>query len=88
MLVERQKPVPIRYRDVILDSGLRLDMLIDNRLIVELKACERVTEVHQAQVLSYLRLTGLKQGLLINFNVPVLHQGVRRIVNAWEPEQQ
>jgi len=79
--VERQKPLPVRYRGITLDCGYRLDLVVENSVIVEVKATEGLPPVHQAQVLSYLRLTGLKVGLLITFNVPVLKRGLKRIVN-------
>jgi len=79
--VERQKPLPVRYRGITLDCGYRLDLVVENSVIVEVKATEGLLPVHQAQVLSYLRLTGLKVGLLITFNVPVLKRGLKRIVN-------
>ncbi len=79
--VERQKPVPVVYRDVTLDVGYRLDLLIERSVIVEVKAVEHLEHVHTAQLLSYLKLSGLKVGLLINFNVAVLKSGLKRIVN-------
>jgi GxxExxY protein len=77
----RQPTFPITYRDVLLEEGLRLDFIVASTVLVELKAVETVLPVHEAQVLSYLRLTGLPVGLLINFNVPVLREGVKRIIN-------
>jgi len=79
--VERQKPLPVRYRGITLDCGYRLDLVVENSVIVEVKATEGLLPVHQAQVLSYLRLSGLTVGLLITFNVPVLKSGLKRIVN-------
>ncbi|MCB9182590.1 MAG: GxxExxY protein [Flavobacteriales bacterium] len=78
----QQHPVPIRYKGEKLDMGFRLDLWVDQRIIVEVKAVETVQEVHRAQVLSYLRLTNSKFGLLINFNEAVLTEGVRRVVNG------
>jgi GxxExxY protein len=78
---ERQKPLPVEYKGVKLDCGYRLDIVIGDTLILELKACETLEPIHQAQVLTYLKLTGLKIGLLINFNVPVLKMGIKRIMN-------
>ena len=78
---ERQKGVPIRYRGLILDPGLRLDMLIGDELVLELKSVERISEIHEAQILTYLRLAQKRVGLLINFDVPVLRRGIRRFVN-------
>jgi len=78
---ERQKELPVEYKGVKLDCGYRLDILVENRLIVELKACESLQPIHEAQLLTYLKLTGIKVGLLINFNVPVLKEGIKRLVN-------
>ena len=78
---ERQKELPIEYKGIKLDCGYRIDILVANRLILELKSCESLQPIHEAQLLTYLRLTGLKIGLLINFNVPVLKDGIRRLAN-------
>ena len=78
---ERQKELPIEYRGAKLDCGYRLDIVVAGRLILELKACENLQPIHEAQLLTYLKLTGIKYGLLINFNVPVLKDGIRRIAN-------
>jgi len=78
---ERQKELPVEYKGVKLDCGYRLDILVENRLIVELKACESLQPIHEAQLLTYLKLTGIKVGLLINFNVPVLKEGIKRLAN-------
>jgi GxxExxY protein len=77
---ERQVELPITYRGERLDCGYRLDLVIRNRIILELKSAERLLPIHEAQLLSYLRLSGMNVGLLINFNVPVLRQGIRRKV--------
>jgi GxxExxY protein len=77
----RQKKLPIIYQGVKIDAGYRLDLLVEDSVIVEIKAIERVLPVHEAQLLSYLRLTNLKLGLLINFNVRLLRDGIRRVVN-------
>jgi GxxExxY protein len=79
--VEQQKKLPIIYQGVKIDAGYRLDLLVEDSVIVEIKAIERVLPVHEAQLLSYLRLTNLKLGLLINFNVRLLRDGIRRIAN-------
>jgi GxxExxY protein len=81
---ERQKKLPIIYQGVKIDAGYRLDLLVEDSVIVEIKAIERVLPVHEAQLLSYLRLTNLKLGLLINFNVRLLRDGIRRVVNNFE----
>jgi len=78
--VSRQVPLPICYKGVKLDGGLRLDLLVAEMVVVELKAVEQMLPVHEAQVLTYLRLTGHRVGLLINFNVPLLKDGIKRIV--------
>jgi len=78
---ERQKELPIEYKGVRLDCAYRLDIVVANSLILELKACDKLERIHEAQLLTYLKLTGMKLGLLINFNVPVLKDGIRRIAN-------
>jgi len=78
---ERQKNVPLQYKDVRLEVGYRLDLFIENRLVVELKCVEKILPIHEAQLMTYLRLTKVKTGLIINFLTPVLKDGIRRIVN-------
>ena len=78
---ERQKELPIIYKGEKLDCGYRLDVVVAGRLILELKACERLEPIHEAQLLTYLKLTGIKVGLLIDFNVPILRDGIKRISN-------
>jgi GxxExxY protein len=78
---ERQKELPIEYKGVRLDCVYRLDVVVANSLILELKACEKLERIHEAQLLTYLKLARMKLGLLINFNVPVLKNGIRRIAN-------
>jgi len=78
---EREVPVPVVYKGVRLDCGYRLDFVVEGVLVVELKAVEKLLPVHKAQLLTYLRLTGLPVGLLINFNVPVLKDGIVRMRN-------
>ena len=80
--VETQKPLPVVYRGVKLDCGYRLDLLVDDLVIVEIKAVHHLAPIHQAQLLSYLKLSGCKVGLLLNFNVKMLRQGVSRVVNG------
>lgn len=77
--VEQQKALPLAYKEVRLDCGYRLDLLVENTVIVEIKAVDELAPIHSAQLLTYLRLSGCKVGLLINFNVPVLKQGIRRL---------
>jgi GxxExxY protein len=81
--VQQQKPLPVIYKNVRLDCGYRIDLLVEDLVIVELKAVECIKPIHHAQVLSYSKLSGLNVGLLINFNVSVLINGVRRIVNQF-----
>jgi GxxExxY protein len=76
--VERQKALPIVYKNIKLDQGYRIDLLVENRVIVELKVVEQLTDVHEAQLLSYLKFSGCPVGLLINFNVMLLKDGIRR----------
>jgi len=78
---QEEVSLPVSYKDMRFEAAFRLDMLVADKVIVELKAVENILPVHEAQLLSYLRLTGLKLGLLINFNVPALKSGVRRVVN-------
>ena len=78
--MDRQVAVPITYRDLRLDAGLRLDLLVDNQVVVELKAVENLLPVFDAQILSYLRLSGHRLGLLINFNVALIKDGIRRLI--------
>lgn len=79
--VESQRKLPILYDGVRLDAGYRLDLVVNESVIVEVKAVERLHPVHEAQLLSYLRMTDLRLGLLINFNVKMLRDGVKRVVN-------
>lgn len=79
--VERQKALPVVYRGVRLDCGYRIDLLVQGQVVVEVKAVGRLEPIHRAQVLSYLKLSGCKVGLLINFNVKMLKDGVCRLVN-------
>lgn len=78
--VERQKELPIHFEDKLLNAGLRLDLLIEGRVILELKAVERILPVHEAQIYSYLKLSKLRLGLLLNFNVKLMKQGIKRFV--------
>ena len=80
---ERQKPLPVKYKSVNLDCGYRLDLVIEDKIILELKTMEQLLPIHDAQLLTYLKLSGLTLGLLINFNVPVLKNGIKRIANKF-----
>ena len=78
--VARQVEIPIQYDGITFEEGLRLDLLVENKVIVETKALDQVNPVWQAQVLSHLKLTGLRLGYLINFNVPLIKDGIKRII--------
>jgi len=78
--VDRQVDIPIQYDGITFEEGLRLDLLVDRRVVIETKAVDQVNPVWQAQVLSHLKLTGLRLGYLINFNVPLIKQGIKRII--------
>ncbi|MCF7839895.1 MAG: GxxExxY protein [Candidatus Marinimicrobia bacterium] len=79
---ERQVLLPVEYKGLTLDPGYRLDVLVENKVILELKAVEALNDVHTAQLLTYLKLSGKKLGLLINFNVSLLKNGIQRVVNG------
>src|SRR5256885_7387995 len=80
ILFECQKPISLNYKGVNLDCGYRADLIVDERVLVEIKSVNQLAAIHDAQLLSYLKLSGLKVGLLINFNVPALTHGIRRKV--------
>ncbi|MBS1715217.1 MAG: GxxExxY protein [Armatimonadetes bacterium] len=86
LAVRRQKPVPVVWDGVKLEDGFRVDLLVDERVIVEIKSVEHLADVHFKQVLTYLRLSGKRLGLLINFNVPLIRDGIRRVVNGLPDE--
>ncbi len=79
--IERQKGIPIEYDGILIDVGYRLDLLVNDKVVVELKAVAEIAPIHQAQILSYLKLGGKPVGLLINFNVLRLKDGIKRFVN-------
>jgi GxxExxY protein len=81
LFVERQKPVPIRYKGIELNEGFRIDLLVEDELIIELKSVENIHPIHLKQLLTYLRLMDLPLGLLINFDAPLLKDGLQRVVN-------
>jgi len=81
LLVEKQKALPLVYYDLELDAGYRIDLLVEHKVIVEIKAVEAFNDVHTAQVLTYLKLSKCKIGLLLNFNVSSLKHGIKRLVN-------
>jgi GxxExxY protein len=78
---ERQKVLPVGYKGKQLDCGYRLDIVVEKVIIVELKSCERIEPIHKAQLLTYLRLSGLHLGLLLNFNTLMMRDGIFRVVN-------
>ena len=80
--VKKQQALPLVYKEIILEAGYRVDLIVENKLIVEVKSCESMNDVHLAQVLTYLRLSGCKLGLLINFNSYLLKDGIKRIING------
>ena len=81
LIVVKEKPVPLIYKDIKLEIGYRADLFVENKVIVEVKAVDALNEIYFAQVLTYLKLSQCKLGLLINFNVPLLKDGIRRVVN-------
>ncbi len=78
---ERQKPLPMNYKQVRLDCGYRLDVVVEGKIILELKSCEKIEDIHKAQLLTYLKLSGLNLGLILNFNVLIMKEGISRVVN-------
>lgn len=78
--VERQKPLPLIYREVRLDAGYRVDLLVENCVIVEIKSIEAINDVHLAQIITYSKLSNCKLGLLVNFNVKHLKDGIKRVI--------
>jgi GxxExxY protein len=83
MFVEKQKPLPLVYESVKLECGYRLDLLVEHQVVVEIKSVEALADIHLAQVLTYLRLSNNKVGLLINFNVLRLKEGLKRVLNGY-----
>lgn len=79
--VQKQVPMPVVYKDEKCDLGFRLDLLVENKVIIELKSIDALNEIHLAQILTYLKLSDMKLGLLINFNVTKLVEGIKRVVN-------
>ena len=80
-MFERQKPLAVVYKGITLDCEYKLDIVVESKVILELKSVNRIESIHEAQLLTYLRLAALKLGILINFNVPILKEGIKRIVN-------
>jgi GxxExxY protein len=81
LFVEKQKSLPLIYEEVKLDIGYRIDLIVENKLILEIKSVESLNDVHFAQLLTYLKLTDCKLGMLINFNVNLIKYGIKRVVN-------
>jgi len=83
----QQKPLPVVYKGIKLDCGYRLDLLVEEKVIVEIKSAENILPIHKAQLLSYLKLSGCKLGLIINYNVEQLKKGVQRVVNNFPDDR-
>ncbi len=81
LFFERQKPLPIRYKEIQIEYGYRMDFIVENQVVVELKSVEIINNVHTAQILTYMRFSEMNAGLLINFNVSVLKNGIKRFIN-------
>ena len=81
---ERQKPLPLSYKGKSLDCGYRLDVVVENAILLELKSCEKIEPIHRAQLITYLKLANIHLGLLLNFNVPKMREGIVRIVNNFK----
>lgn len=80
--VEKQKPLPLIYEEVRLDVGYRMDIMLENKFVIEVKSVESLNDIHMAQLLTYLKLSGSKLGLLINFNVLLIKDGIKRVING------
>ena len=85
-IVEKEKPVPLIYQEVKLECGYRLDLLINDELILEIKSVDTIADIHIAQVLTYMKLINKKYGLLLNFNVLLLKNGIKRLINKYYKE--
>ncbi len=85
LYVEKEKPIPLIFGDVRLEFGFRFDILVNNLIIIEVKSVEALHDVHLAQVLTYLKLTNKHLGLLLNFNVALMKDGIKRIINGYKP---
>lgn len=81
LFVERQKELPVNYKSIKMEIGFRTDLIVNEKVIIEIKSQEAIAPVHQKQLLTYLRLTGLKLGILVNFNEALIKDGIQRIVN-------
>lgn len=83
--VSRQLVQPIQYEEITIDAGYRIDLLVENSVIIELKSVDQLAPIHTAQIITYLKLSGKTLGFLINFNVPLLKQGLKRVVHNHQP---
>lgn len=82
LMVEKEKPMPLIYENVKLDCGYRIDLMVENKLVIEIKSVDALNDIHLAQTLTYLKLGNFKLGLLINFNVVRVKNGIKRVVNG------
>ncbi|MBF6641825.1 GxxExxY protein [Flavobacterium sp. J49] len=82
LTVERQKPIPVIWEDIHLDIGFRSDLIVENKVIIEIKSVEKISNIHLKQLLTYIRVTNLKLGLLINFNEALIKNGIKRVVHG------
>ena len=82
LVVDKQKALPLVYKEVMMDAGYRIDLVVENKIVIEVKSVEAINDLYVAQVLTYLKLSNLKFGLLINFNVKSLKDGIRRLINT------
>lgn len=80
LAVKKQFPMPLVYKEVKLDAGYRIDLLVENKVVIEIKSIESLADIHMAQILTYLKLSGCKLGLLVNFNVSHLKEGIKRVI--------
>jgi GxxExxY protein len=80
LFIERQKPLPIKYKEIKLEHGYRADLVIENKVIIEIKSIEAIADIHIAQTLTYLKFSNLKLGLILNFNAKLLKEGIKRII--------
>jgi GxxExxY protein len=87
LLVEKEKPLPLIYEEVRLDCGYRIDLLVEQKIIVEIKAVDALADIHLAQILTYMKLSNTRIGLLINFNVTRLKDGLKRVINKYHQPQ-
>ena len=82
--VEKQKPMPLIFENVSMEIGYRVDLLVENKVVIEIKSVDALNDLHLAQILTYLRLSGCKLGLLFNFNTNLMKNGIRRVINSYD----